>query len=59
MYISDEKFAKLLMIPLILYMLVTFAAMIYLGSCSGKTLYLKHGLVIKMYYGVEKCYLIQ
>lgn len=52
---NDIKFWAL-MSPMFLYLIATFSAMIYLGSCSGKTLLLEKGLAIKMYYGVEKCH---
>lgn len=43
MWLDEESFAKI-MVPLMAYLIFTFGAMLYLGSCSGKTLLLDKGL---------------
>lgn len=40
MWLDEESFAKIIMVPLMAYLIFTFGAMLYLGSCSGKTLLL-------------------
>lgn len=54
MWLDEESFAKIVMVPLIAYLIFTFGAMFYLGSCSGKTNLLDKGLTVKLVNGIQK-----